>query len=326
MKEFLILFGSVFLLDALFGDPRSAFHPVALFGRAALAVEAFCRRIFGNGIVSGLTGWLILTLPPALGAGAVVLAAGRWNGWFGTGAAVLICYFTVALRSLSDHAERIRRPLLRGDLPGARHALSMIVSRDTESLPESEIVRGAVESLGENLIDGVTSAYFWMGAGFLAAGCPGAAACAVFLRAVNTLDACWGYRNDRYLLFGRIAARMDDAVHLIPARLTLFAIALAAPFAGGNPLEALRKGIRHRKDHPSPNSGYGMAGFAGALKIRLGGPTVYHGEVEPYPCWGDGRPLLNAGDLKRAEILAWVSCLFFLLILGAGVFLFLSFR
>jgi len=195
----------------------------------------------------------------------------------------------------------------------------MIVSRDTENLNGSEIVRGAVESLGENLIDAVTGAFFWLFVGFCAYGLPGAVFGVLFLRSVNTLDACWGYRNEKYLRFGRVAARMDDAIHFIPARLTLPAIALAAPLLKGSLAATLRTGWRHRHDHPSPNSGYGMAGFAGALGIRLGGPTVYGGETEPYPYWGDGRGELVPGDLRKAEFLAWAGSFIFLLLL-AGVY------
>ena len=144
---------------------------------------------------------------------------------------------------------------------------------------------------------------------------PGAAAGGVFLRCVNTLDACWGYRNERYLAFGRVAAKTDDWIHFLPARLTLIAIALAAPLFGGSLLQTLRIGWKHRKDHPSPNSCYGMAGFAGALQIRLGGPTAYSDGVEFYPVWGEGRSELTWKDLHRAEGLAVSAALIFVLLL-----------
>ena len=309
---------SVFITDAVFGDPHSAYHPVALFGKAAGGVEKFCRKYLGNGIFSGFAGWLILTLPVSFFAWLSVSMLLRLNFYAGFAFAVLIGWSTVALKSLTDHARKIRIPLEKGDLPAARHALSMIVSRETKDLPLSQIVRGGIESVGENLIDAVTSPFFWMLPGWLFGGLPGAAACAVFLRTVNTLDACWGYKTERYLLFGRIAARADDLIHFIPARLTLPAIAAAAALTGGSALEAFRKAIRHRHDHPSPNSGYGMASFAGALRIQLGGPTNYGGEIENYPVWGDGRAELLPHDLKRAERLAKVSALLFLLMI-AGI-------
>ena len=188
-------------------------------------------------------------------------------------------------------------------------------------LPPSEIVRGAIESLGENLIDAVNSALFFFAVGFLAGGLPGAAAAVVLLRCANTLDACWGYRNERYLLFGRVAARADDLLHLIPARLTLLAVSIAAPLVGGTLSRTLRTGFRHRHDHPSPNSAWGMGAFAGALEIRLGGPTVYDGVPEPYPFWGDGRAELTSGDLLRAERLTAASTFVFCILLIIGVWL-----
>ncbi len=305
----------VILLDLLLGEPPNAWHPVAWFGHAAAGIEKICRKFFGSGILSGSAAWLIMTVIPGTMAFLLVRLALQLHLYLGWAAAVLLIFFCVALRSLLDHSRRIRKPLMKGDLPQARQALSMVVSRKTESLPESEIVRGGVESIGENLIDAVTSALFWTAVGYWCGGLPGAAAGAVFLRSVNTLDACWGYKDERYLLFGRTAAKTDDWIHFIPARLTLPAIALAALLTGGSFTQTLKMGWKHRKDHPSPNSCYGMAGFAGALQIRLGGPTLYPDGLENYPWWGDGRAELNWRDLRRAEILALVSTLVFILFL-----------
>ena len=307
------------LLDAALGDPHGRFHPVALFGEAAMRVEHFCRSAFGDGIASGFVGWSVLVFGAAAVAGGFVRLLESVNPTLGLVAAAGFIYMTIALRSLIGHAEAIRRPLRNGDLVAARRALSMIVSRDTATLDESEIVRGGIESLGENLTDAVASALFFAVLGYVLGGFSGAAAGAVFLRAVNTLDACWGYRSERYLRFGRVAARADDAAHYIPARLTLAAITLAALPCGMFPVAALKTGIRHRHDHPSPNSCWGMAGFAGALGIRLGGPTVYGGVVEPYPYWGRGRMELKENDLLRAERLTALSALIFAaLVAGIG--------
>ena len=309
--------GLVLVLDLLLGEPPNAWHPVAWFGRAATGVEKLCRKLFGNGIFSGACAWLFMTAIPACAAFFLVRFAMHLNLYAGFFLAAFLVYMTIALRSLIDHSRRIRLPLMRGDLESARKALAMVVSRKTTDLPESEIVRGGIESLGENLIDAVTSALFWMTIGYIAGGWPGAAAGAVFLRCVNTLDACWGYKDERFLYFGRTAAKTDDWIHFIPARITLAAIAAASILSGGNPLETLRIGWKHRKDHPSPNSCYGMAGFAGALKIKLGGPTLYPDGMEDYPYWGEGRSELNRNDLRRAEILTVTSSVFFGLFLCA---------
>jgi len=311
MKQLFSLIILALLLDGVLGDPHGNFHPVVLFGNAASRVERFCRRKFGDGIRSGFVGWFFLTVGAAAGAWLAVWLPTLWTPKAGLILSAAFLYVTIALRSLAEHAEAIRNPLRDGDLGTARQALSMIVSRDTSTLSASEIARGGIESLGENLTDAVTSPIFFAVLGFLLGGFPGAAAGAVFLRAVNTLDASWGYKTPRYLRFGRVAARADDVAHFIPARLTLIAIAVAALFCGLHPLAALKTGIRHRHDHPSPNSCWGMAGFAGALGIRLGGPTVYGGEVESYPYWGNGRAELTAKDLWRAECLTVVSALVF---------------
>ena len=320
----LMAFLTAFLLDFLFGDPHSALHPVALAGRLASSVEKVCRKLPGGGIFAGMAGWFLMTGVCSLAAYGVTWGGCRLNVWFGTVLAGAWLYVCIALRSLIDHAEAIRRPLKNGNLRAAREALGMIASRDTESLDESNIIRGAVESLSENVIDAVNSALFWAVLGYLAGGLPGLAAGAVFLRIVNTLDACWGYRNVQYEKFGKFAARADDFAHWVPARMTMAAIAFASLFFGGNLMRTLETGIRHRKDHPSPNSCYGMASFAGALGIRLGGPTAYDGVVEPYPCWGDGRSGLVEGDLVRAERLTVVTALVFAVMILGGAWLWIA--
>jgi len=311
-----VLLASILLLDAVLGEPPNAVHPVAWFGRAAGRMEKFCRKFFGNGVFSGFIGWLLLTVPPSAAAFLLVRYGLTVNPYCGFAFCAAIGYFTVALRSLLEHSRRIRKPLMQGDLVSARRALGMIVSRKTETLEESEIVRGGVESLGENLIDAVTGALFWIAAGYVCCGLPGAAAAGVFLRCVNTLDACWGYRNERYLTFGRIAAKTDDWIFFLPARLTLPAIALGALVIGGGFTDCLETGWKHRKDHPSPNSCYGMAGFAGALGIRLGGPTEYSDGLEQYSCWGGGRSRLDWRDLRRAEWLTASAALSFAVLLS----------
>ena len=322
------LFIVVFALDAALGEPPNRWHPVAWFGTAAGAVERWWRRMAGDGVLAGGMAWLTLVAPCAAGAWALVWLPQRWRlGGVAFATACVLAYFTVAMRSLWEHSRRIRTALEAGDLAKAREALSMIVSRETAGLGESEIVRGGVESLGENLIDAVTSAWFWLAVGYWAGGLPLAASAAVTLRAINTLDACWGYRDARYERFGKVAARADDAVHWVSARLTLLAVAVASPLVGGSAWRALATGWRHRREHPSPNSCWGMAGFAGALGIRLGGPTRYPDGVEEYHYWGDGRAELNARDLARAERLAWCADAAFMgmLLLGGALWRMWSF-
>lgn len=311
VHNLILIFLIGFLLDVLLGDPHSRFHPVVLFGNYARAVENFVRRQLGSSVFSGLAAWFCAVLPPT----ALAFLITKYGGIVAAG---IFLYFAIALRSLLDHSAAIRVPLENGDTESANRALAMIVSRKTEGLSESGTVRGGIESIGENLIDAVTSACFWCAAGYALGGIPGAAAGTVLLRCLNTLDACWGYKNERYLLFGRAAARIDDFAHWIPARLTTLAIALAS----GHPVRTLRCAWRHRHDHPSPNSCWGMAAFAGALGVRLGGPTLYPDGMEEYPFWGDGRSELKASDLSAAERLALRSALIFILFIwSVGIWL-----
>ena len=322
MLSLAIILLTAFLLDFILGDPRSRLHPVALLGAWAMRIEHFCRKLMGGSVIAGFAAWFAVLASAVVPAYFVTWVARHWGGEL-TGAltAGVWLYICIAPRSLWQHAERIRRPLATGDLPDARKALSMIVSRDTANLSESEIARGAAESLGENLVDAVNSAVFWAVIGGLIGGTPLAAALAALLRAANTLDACWGYQNERYLYFGRIAAKADDALHYIPARLSPVAISLGALLVKGDPPAALRYGFKHRHDHPSPNSAWGMAAFAGTLGIRLGGPTVYNGQTEDNPYLGTGRTVLNAADIRRAQWLCILSAVIFafFMLLGAYV-------
>ncbi len=311
VHDLILIFLIAFLLDVLIGDPHSRFHPVALFGKYAQKVEMLVRRWFGGGRFAGFLAWLLAVVPVTALAWGITVK-------LGIVAAGIFLYIAIALRSLLDHSAAIRNPLQNNELEDGRFALSRIVSRKTAGLTESEVVRGGIESIGENLIDAVTSACFWCAVGYGIGGVPGVAAGAVFLRALNTLDAGWGYKNERYLRFGWFAARFDDFAHWIPARLTAVAIALAS----GHPLRTLRCAWRHRHDHPSPNSCWGMAAFAGALGIRLGGPTEYPDGLEMYPFWGDGRAELFPLDLLAAERLALRSALIFVMIVwSAGIWL-----
>ena len=308
-------------LDGVFGDPHTSWHPVALFGRCASGVEQVARRWWGNSVRAGCYAWCLLCVGAVVIAQLLVWLASRWGQCAEFLMAGVILYFTVALRSLCEHAENVRRPLADGNLTGARSALSMMVSRDTENLEASDIARGAIESLGENLVDGVTSAYLWMVIGYLLGGVAGAVMAGVLLRAVNTLDACWGYQDAKYHRFGRWAARADDFMQWLPARVTLPFIALASAFLGGSFRETWHCAWRYRHAHPSPNSCWGMAAFAGALRVSLGGPTIYGGEVEHYPRWGNGRRKLTAQDIQRAKHLAMVSTICLLLALETLNFL-----
>jgi adenosylcobinamide-phosphate synthase len=276
------------LLDALFGEV-ARFHPLVGFGRLAGAIEMrLNRRGPAGGIARGAFGWALAVLPPvtllawicAQALPPAVLAALH---------AVLL-YFCLGLRSLRDHMLPIWHALQAGDLPAARQLTARIVSRDTQQAGESDLAKAATESMLENGNDAVFGTLFW----FAVAGGPGA----LLFRLANTLDAMWGYRTERFNLFGRCAARIDDALNYIPARLTAVTYALLAPGSGGT-RRALACWRMQAPAWSSPNAGPVMSSGAGALGLQLGGTASYGGEVEARPPLGEGAAAA-AADIPRA--------------------------
>jgi adenosylcobinamide-phosphate synthase len=267
--------------DQVLGDPRR-WHPVAGFGRLALALE---RTLYAPSRARGALYAGALVALAALGADAaarvlprrLVLAACTWAALGG--------------RSLAREADAVAADLRSGDLGAARKALPALVGRDPDALDADGICRATVESVAENTADAVVGVLLW-GA---VAGPAGVAA----YRAANTLDAMVGHRSERYADFGWAAARLDDALTWPVARAGAALAAACAPVAGGSPGAALRALRRDGAAHPSPNAGRMEAAFAGALGVRLGGPLAYAGRVEERPRLGDGRvPVPN--DVTRA--------------------------
>jgi adenosylcobinamide-phosphate synthase len=272
--------------DAFFGDPRRG-HPVALFGRAAQAVQGRAyadSRLRGAGYAAGC---VLAAAAPAVAADRLTrgrpllrLAATAAAVWTVTGA-----------RSLIKEAERVATALEASDLTAARAALPGLCGRDPGQLDENELARAVVESVAENTSDAIVAPLVW---GVLA-GLPGLAG----YRAVNTLDAMVGYRSPRYARFGWGSARLDDVANWAPARLTgLLAVAFS-PVVGGRPAAAWRVMRRCGAQHPSPNAGRCEAAFAGALGVRLGGTNAYAGAAERRPGLGEGRAP-GPDDIRRA--------------------------
>ena len=278
-------------LDLLLGEPRR-FHPLVGFGRLALALE---RRWHGDVTWRGLVAVLVLLIPFTL------LAALTCFVPYGILLDTLLLYLAIGWQSLGTHARRVRDALLARNLPEARRCVGHMVSRDSTLLDPADVSKATVESVLENGNDAVFGAIFW----FVVAGAPGA----VLYRLANTLDAMWGYRNERYRRFGWVAARLDDALNFIPARLTALSYALA-----GRTRTALRcwrtQGLRWK----SPNAGPVMAAGAGSLGVLLGGPASYHGAVQYRPLLGEGR-IPDAGDIDSAlqlirhSLMVWVVAL-----------------
>ncbi|HZQ78462.1 MAG TPA: adenosylcobinamide-phosphate synthase CbiB [Acidimicrobiia bacterium] len=285
------------LADRLVGEPPAAVHPVAAFGRLMAAVERGLRSGPAGGPASARRSWR-----DGRAAGAAYAAAGAGLGaaaGAGLGAAAratvgspapaggLATWLVVAGRALGDEAEAIARRLEAGDLDGARRRLPALVGRDPDSLDAKGVARAVVESVAENTVDAVVAPACWAAL----AGPAGAG----FYRAVNTLDAMVGHRNERYERFGWAAARLDDAANWVPARLAAGLVAVVRPGRARDVVDA----VVHPPAHPSPNAGVAEAAFAAALGLRLGGDTVYAGRVDPRPAFGTGRPP-EPGDIGAA--------------------------
>jgi len=255
------------LLDQILGEPRR-FHPLTGFGRLVAWLEAALNRAGGRG--HGLLAWCLAVLP-LLGLAFWLRQRPGW-GWY---LDVLLGYFALGAKSLAQHGEAVRRPLAAQNLPEARRRVSWLVSRDTGQLCATGIARAGVESVLENGNDAVFGTLFW----FAILGGPGA----LLHRLANTLDAMWGYKNERFLEFGWAAARIDDLLNWIPARLTALTYALL-----GSPREALACWKSQAPAWASPNAGPVMAAGAGSLGVRLGGSARYAGTEEQRPALGCG--------------------------------------
>jgi adenosylcobinamide-phosphate synthase len=274
--------------DALLADPRR-WHPVAGFGRAASWLE---KKVWADKRSAGVGYVMVCVGVPAIGAAviqrqvqnpmtrAVLLGATTWA--------------TLGGESLVREGSRMATLLEADDLAGARQRLSHLCGRDPTGLPASELSRATVESLAENTSDAVVAPLFWAAV----AGLPGV----VGYRAVNTLDAMVGHHTARYENFGWAAARLDDLVNLLPARLTAGLACVLAPAVGGSAPETWRVVRRDGADHPSPNAGRCEAAFAGALGLRLGGRNVYAGGVEERGGLGDGAPPAVADISRTARL------------------------
>jgi len=263
------------LLDRLLGEPQR-FHPLVGFGRLVAGIE---QRLNRRTRLAGIFSWLIAVLP-AVGVALLLRPFAPFV------VDVVLLYFALGAQSLAEHAEAVAKPLREGRLDEARQRVGWIVSRETSQLDASGVAKAGVESVLENGNDAIFGTLFW----FALLGGPGA----VLFRLANTLDAMWGYRSERFNRFGWAAARIDDGLNWLPARLTALTYALL-----GQTRNALLCWRSQAPGWESPNAGPVMAAGAGSLGVLLGGAAIYHGEVEIRPPLGAG-PAPVAADLGRA--------------------------
>ncbi len=304
LPPFLIIFLTAFVLDAIIGDPETKYHPVRgignliRFGEKMLYQPRIPKRLGGILLVAGS-----VSITAGITAG-ILMTLSRIAPVLGFAWAILVIAICLAFRSLIDAGKRVARNLKDNDLAKARRHLSWIVSRDTDQLDEPDIIRGTIESLSENLNDAVIAPLFYA---FLF-GAPGIVA----YKTVNTLDSMIGYKSDRYLKFGWAAARLDDVLNYIPARITLLFILAASFLLRYDARSAWKTAIAYSQTGASPNGGIGICAFAGALQLTLGGTNYFDGEPEATPTVppvGTVSRHFSRKDIKRSERLIVASTL-----------------
>ncbi len=286
------MIAGAFVLDFIFGDPKWLPHPIRWMGKGIAALEGFFRNLSVNRVLSGaLLAVFLIGGTWALCGGLLVLAEGV-HPVLADSLETLLIYYSISARSLADAGTAIFQPLRQNRLTEARQKTGMIVGRDVNALDTEKLSQATVESLAENLVDGVISPLFYavLGGGPLA----------MAFKMVNTLDSMIGYKNKRYHLFGKAAAKIDDAANFIPARISIFVIALAAALLAGTGIKALKTALREGNRHASPNAGYPEAAFAGTLGITLGGPNVYQCVRVEKPVIGVGLGKAGPYHIRRA--------------------------
>lgn len=305
-----------FLLDLCFGDPRWLPHPVRAMGWLISHLETFLRKKFPKTPQGERLAGIFLTAGVLLAAGTcaygILWAAGLIHPILSLAAECIMCYQMLAARGLRDESMKVWKALKQRDVEGARTAVSMIVGRDTAVLSEAGIIKAAVETVAENTSDGVIAPLFYLALGGPMAGW--------LYKAVNTMDSMVGYKNDKYLYFGRAAARLDDAVNFLPSRISAVLMLLACAPLGLDGKNAWRVFRRDRFNHKSPNSAQTEAVCAGALRVQLAGDAWYFGRLVEKPVIGDDLRPVEYGDIRRANRLMGAAAILGLLV-TAGCYL-----
>ena len=298
-----------FCIDLLLGDPRWLYHPVQAIGWLIVKLEPPLRRAFPDSdrgqVRAGVALVILVVGITGLVSGGVLWGLHRLHPMAGFAGEVILCWLILAAKSLRTESMKVVKALENGTLDDGRRAVSMIVGRDTEHLSEAEVLKAAVETVAENASDGILAPLL-----FAAVLGPVGGIC---YKAVNTMDSMVGYKNDKYLYFGRAAAKLDDVLNFLPARISGFLMAAAA-FLGFDGKNAFRIFFRDRKNHASPNSAHTEAACAGALGLQLGGTHDYFGKPVVKPTIGDDLRAVTRGDVAAANRLALTTALLALLI------------
>lgn len=301
-----------FLLDLIFGDPVWLYHPVRIIGKLITLFEKLLRRLFPDTRAGQRTAGVFLVLFVTGISTAVPALVLHWlyqvQVWAGFAVETFWCYQLLAVKALRVESMRVYSAVKEGDLPKARYAVSMIVGRDTDCLDAQGVTKAAVETVAENSSDGVVAPLLFLMIGGAAGG--------FFYKSINTMDSMVGYKNDKYRYFGTFAAKLDDVVNFLPARIAGGLMILAGYLWGFDGKNAARIYRRDKKNHESPNSAHTEAVMAGALDIQLAGDAWYFGELHRKPTLGDPIRPVEPEDIPRSNRLM-VGTAFLALVAGA---------
>lgn len=303
MPQHLMALAIGFALDLVVGDPHWLPHPIRLIGRLISGLERILRRVFsatpkGERIAGGVLVVLVCAISTACAIALLVLC-GMVSPWLALAVESVMCYQMLATKALKDESMKVYDALAAGDLAAARTAVSMIVGRDVERLDAAGVTRAAVETVAENASDGVVAPLLFMAVGGAPLG--------VFYKAVNTMDSMVGYKNEKYRYFGTAAARFDDVLNFVPARLAGVLMVCAASIVRLDAKGAWRIFRRDRRKHASPNSAHTEAACAGALDVALAGDAWYFGKLVEKPTIGDALRPVEPADIVRANRLLYAT-------------------
>lgn len=304
-----------FFIDLLLGDPRWLYHPVRIIGNSISFLEKRLRKWFTKTQKGERRAGALLVLLICMGSGLIPFCL-LYTGYkihvlLGFALETFFCYQMLATRSLKDESMRVYRELEKKDLPKARYAVSMIVGRDTAELTEEGVTKATVETIAENTSDGIIAPLFYMAIG--------GPALMFLYKGINTMDSMVGYKNEKYLNFGRYAAKLDDIANYIPARISAWLMIAGAYMAGMDGKNAKKIFKRDRYKHASPNSAQTEAVMAGALDIQLAGNAYYFGKLYEKPAIGDRLREVEDRDICRANRLLYISA-------ALGTFVFAGIR
>ena len=320
MKLSLLALVLGFILDLIIGDPHGLYHPIRLVGNLIGLLEKHMNKKSDSPDRQMVMGWLMALIVITFSSGIpllLLLLAYRIHPVCGLVLETVMCWQLLATKSLKDESMKVYRKLKKHDLQGSRHAVSMIVGRDTEVLDETGVTKAAVETVAENTSDGVIAPMFYMAIGGAFLGW--------MYKSINTMDSMVAYKNDRYLYFGRIPAYLDDIANYIPARLAGLLMVLASFLVRLDGTHAFAIFKRDRYNHASPNSAQTEAVMAGALNVQLAGDAWYFGELHKKKTIGDDIRPVEAEDIVRANKLLYGTAVVSLVIFTLVKYLILKF-